>query len=76
MRRSGTGSGGGLGMNKNVRPPVRTGRCSQSTRPAGVAQIGAIQGNYITNKGMSPYRGDRCTTNPISSRPSSATRSR
>ena len=25
MRRSGTGSGGGIGMNKNVQPSVRTG---------------------------------------------------
>jgi hypothetical protein len=58
MRRSGKGSGGGIGMNKNVHPSVRTGSGSKSTRPAGVAQIGAIQGNHITNKSETDYRGE------------------
>ena len=59
MRRSGVGSGGGIGMNKNVQPSVRTGSGSKSTRPAGVAQIGASQGNHITNKSETDYRGER-----------------
>jgi hypothetical protein len=59
MRRSGVGSGGGIGMNKNVQPPVRTGSGSRSARPAGVAQIGQSQGDHITNKSDTGYRGER-----------------
>ena len=60
MRRSGTGSGGGIGMNKNVQPPVRTGSGSKSTRPAGVAMFGQMQGSHTTNRRTeSDYRGER-----------------
>jgi hypothetical protein len=60
MRRSGTGSGGGYGMNKNVSPPVRTGSGSFNARPAGVAQIGTAIGDHSTNSGRSTgYRGEK-----------------
>ena len=58
MRRSGTGSGGGIGMSKNVSPPVRTGVGSRSARPAGVAQIGQSQGSHVTAQSESRYRGE------------------
>ena len=45
-------------MSKNVSPPVRTGQGSRSVRPAGVAQIGQSQGNHLTNKGSTSYRGE------------------
>lgn len=60
MRRSGTGSGGGIGMNKNVEPRIRTGQGSKSARPAGVAQIGNAWGNKATHvKGTTGYTGER-----------------
>jgi hypothetical protein len=59
MRRSGVGSGGGYGMNKNVSPPVRTGSGSHSARPAGVAQLGNAWGDHSTSSGKSTgYRGE------------------
>ena len=60
MRRSGTGSGGGIGMNKNVRSSVRTGTGSRGTHPGGVAQLGQHVGDKATHghpKG-SGYRGE------------------
>ena len=74
MRRSGTGSGGGYGMSKNVSPPVRTGQGSRSVRPAGVAQIGQSQGNHLTNKGSTSYRGEPCIMSEISNQRSSGTK--
>jgi hypothetical protein len=63
MRRSGTGSGGGIASNKNVRPPVRTGSGSHSTRPAGMAQIGISWGDHSTHRGDSTgYKGERLHT--------------
>ena len=60
MRRSGTGSGGGIGMNKNVQPSVRTGSGSKSTRPAGVSQIGYQVGDHTTSRpGSSGYKGEK-----------------
>jgi hypothetical protein len=60
MRRSGTGSGGGIGMNKNVEPSVRTGSGSKSTRPAGVSQIGYMVGDKATHeRGSTGYRGEK-----------------
>ena len=59
MSKERVGRGGGLGMNKIVHPPIQTGAGSKSTRPAGVAQLGQSQGNHITNKGETPYRGER-----------------
>jgi hypothetical protein len=59
MRRSGVGSGGGIGMNKNVSPPVRTGSGSRNARPAGVAQIGYSVSDHATNSGRSSgYKGE------------------
>jgi len=58
MRRSGTGSGGGLGMSKNVSPPVRTGTGAREVRPGGAGQIGVSQGSHLTNKDESGYRGE------------------
>ena len=41
MRRTGKGSGGGLGMNKNVSPKVKAGPASTNRiNPKGVAQLG------------------------------------
>jgi hypothetical protein len=58
MRRSGTGSGGGIGMNKNVQPSVRTGSGSKSARPAGVAMFGQMQGSHVTSHRETNYRGE------------------
>jgi hypothetical protein len=60
MRKSGTGAGGGIGMNKNVRPSVRTGSGSRGTHPGGVAQLGQHVGDKATHgdpKGTG-YRGE------------------
>jgi hypothetical protein len=59
MRRSGIGAGGGIGMNKNVQPPVRTGSGSRGTRPGGAASIGQSYGSHITNKDDTGYRGPK-----------------
>lgn len=60
MRRSGVGSGGGKGMNKNVQPSVRTGTGSRGTRPAGVSQIGYSVGDKATHeRGGTGYRGEK-----------------
>jgi hypothetical protein len=59
MRRSGVGSGGGIGMNKNVQPSVRTGSGSRGTRPSGVASLGQAYGSHITNKSDTGYRGPK-----------------
>jgi hypothetical protein len=37
---------------------VRTGTGPRSARPAGVAQIGIGQGDHITNKSSTGYRGE------------------
>ena len=60
MRRSGTGSGGGIGMNKNVQPPIRTGSGSRGTHPGGVAQLGQHVGDKAThgNSRGTGYRGE------------------
>jgi hypothetical protein len=60
MRRSGVGSGGGIGMNKNVQPSVRTGSGSRGTHPGGVAQLGQHVGDKAThgNSKGSGYRGE------------------
>jgi|SRR6516165_12366376 len=59
MRRSGVGSGGGIGMNKNVQPSVRTGSGSRGTRPGGAASIGQSYGSHVTNKDDTGYRGPK-----------------
>ena len=60
MRRSGVGSGGGIGMNKNVQPSVRTGTGSRGTHPGGVAQLGQHVGDKAThgNSKGTGYRGE------------------
>jgi hypothetical protein len=46
MRKTGTGSGGGTGMNKNVSPKVRIGPNSTNViNPKGVSQLGQKFGN-------------------------------
>jgi hypothetical protein len=57
--RSGHRPGGDIASRQHVQTPVRTGKGSMSTRPAGVAQIGQLQGNHITNKSATDYRGER-----------------
>ena len=59
MRRVGVGSGGGIGMNKNVQPSVRTGSGSRGTRPSGAASLGQSYGSRITNKSDTGYRGPK-----------------
>ena len=59
MRRSGVGSGGGQGMNKNVQPSVRTGTGSYGTRAGGAESIGKSYGSHITNKDDTGYRGPK-----------------
>jgi hypothetical protein len=47
-------------MNKVVRPSVRTGSGSHSTRPAGTAQIGNAYGDHSTHRGDSTgYTGEK-----------------
>jgi hypothetical protein len=57
MRRSGKGSGGGPGMNKIVRPGVRTGAAREHIHPGGVAQLGQKVGDHTRN-GSTGYRGE------------------
>jgi hypothetical protein len=60
MRRSGTGSGGGIGMNKHrdVRAPKAEPR-PRSINPSAVAQLGAHVGDKVTHVGKSTgYRGE------------------
>ena len=59
MRRSGTGSGGGIGMNKlvNVRAPKVEPR-PRAVGPGGVGQLGNAQGSHVTRGEESDYRGD------------------
>jgi hypothetical protein len=59
MRRSGKGSGGGLGMNKVVhRPHGKTEPRPHARNPARVAQYGQMQGTHITHGKESSYRGE------------------
>jgi hypothetical protein len=52
MRRSGTGSGGGVGSNKVVHPGVRVGaKSSDAMSPSGVAQQGNSQGGRTSGEG-------------------------
>ena len=57
-RQTGSG-GGGYGSRQHTERPVRTGSGSRSTRPAGVAQIGNIVGDHVTNKDSTGYTGER-----------------
>jgi hypothetical protein len=66
MRRSGKGSGGGIGMNKNVRVGVRTGRGGKAQSPAAVNQrLGGKVGDHVTErKGSTGYRGEELVRGP------------
>lgn len=64
MRRSGVGSGGGIGMNKNVEKSVRTGACAKAAHLGGVSQLGNKTGNHLTNKSSTSYRGDPLFAGP------------
>jgi hypothetical protein len=57
--RSGHRPGGGIASKQHVQTLVRIGTGSKSARPAGVAQIGQSQGDHITNKSDTGYRGER-----------------
>jgi hypothetical protein len=56
--RSGHRPGGGIASRQHVKTPVRTGSGSKSTNPGAVAQLGQSQGNHITNKSETNYRGE------------------
>jgi hypothetical protein len=51
--------GGGYHSRPHVEKPIKTGTGSRSARPAGVAQIGQSQGDHITNKSDTGYRGEK-----------------
>src|SRR5262245_36561179 len=61
MRRSGKGSGGGLGMNKVTTPGVRTGAAASGVTPGHAGQIGAALGNHSmqgpANRAAEPMYG-------------------
>jgi hypothetical protein len=59
MRRSGVGSGGGIGNRKVVhsRAPKAEPR-PRAINPSAVHQIGNLQGDHVTNKGSTGYRGE------------------
>jgi hypothetical protein len=59
MRRSGTGSGGGIGMNKVTHrtEPKREPR-ARAINPSAVNQLGNLLGDHITNKSSTNYRGE------------------
>ena len=59
MRRSGQGSGGGLGMNKVVhRQAPKVEPKANAINPSWVAQRGALVGNHATNtRGSTGYTG-------------------
>jgi hypothetical protein len=56
--RSGHRPAGGIASRQHVKTPVRTGSGSKSTNPGAVAQLGQSQGNHITNKSETNYRGE------------------
>src|SRR6516225_5549113 len=58
MRGSG---GGGYGSRPHVEKPVKTGTGPRSARPAGVSQLGQMQGDHSTAHGGAPtgYKGEK-----------------
>jgi hypothetical protein len=58
MRRSGKGSGGGLGMNKNASPNYKVGAGSRAVNVDWVGQTGTSLGNKVMGRGE-PLRGIR-----------------
>ena len=69
MRQSGKGSGGGLGMNKNVRRGMSQGDRARAMNPKGATQVGTNRGNHATNSAKilrgdrAPVRGNRKPVN-------------
>lgn len=65
MRKSGVGSGGGVGNNKVTRVAPKAGKPAREVRPKGVAQIGTSRGNHAMRSGkvlhgdVEPVRGQR-----------------
>ena len=57
MAMKGSG-GGGYGSRPHVEKSVRTGTGSRSANPAGVGQLGEMQGSHVTRGEESSYRGD------------------
>ena len=58
MRRSGVGSGGGIGNNKVTERSVRTGSGSKGISEGWVGQRGQKQGSHVTHDRESSYRGE------------------
>src|SRR5215469_784806 len=59
MRKMGTGSGGGIGMNKVThRSAGKVEPRANAYRPHGVSQYGQMQGTHVTRYGEAPYRGE------------------
>src|SRR6516164_11716497 len=58
MAMKGSG-GGGYGSRPHTEQSVTTGTGSRGTRPGGVGQIGQSQGDHITNRDSTGYRGER-----------------
>jgi len=58
MAMKGSG-GGGYGSRQVTERPVKTGSGSRSTRPAGVAMFGQMQGTHITHDKESSYRAEK-----------------
>jgi len=59
MAMKGSG-GGGYGSRPHTEQSVRVGTGSRNARPAGVAQLGQMQGDHTTNRpGSSGYRGEK-----------------
>jgi len=69
MRRTGTGSGGGVGMNKVVKKPVKLGRPNRAMSPCAVNQLGNHLGNpkavekLVAGKALSPPLGNQLVNN-------------
>jgi hypothetical protein len=63
MKKSGTGSGGGLGSKNVVAKPQSLGTPARGMHPGGVSQLGSAVGNHITGDGgrTTNYRGDPWT---------------
>ena len=59
VSKSGNQKGGGFGSRHHVETTVRTGTGSRSARPAGVAMLGQIQGDHVTNRDSTGYRGEK-----------------
>jgi hypothetical protein len=59
MRRSGIGSGGGIGSRPVThRSAPKTEPRAREMRPGGVGQLGNSQGSHVTAERESPYRGE------------------